>query len=355
MGPYGTYDMAGNVKEWVASSLGSRRYLLGGAWDDDPHMFSRYEAKSSWSREQTIGFRLVRRVPAQEAASDELVLEPDSVDRGQPVDDHTYQLFERYHAYDKTDLEARIEHTIELPYGRRETVSFRTAYGTERMKAHLFLPRDSKPPHQIVVLFGHAGILSLRSIDDLRLPIEFVVRSARALVIPEYFGTLDRGPSQLILPPLQERDRNLNWSKDLGRSLDYLETRPADFDISKLAFYGVSLGAGRGPRLIAVEHRFTAAVLVSGGMYDHEVPEVNVWNFLPRVKIPVLMLNGRDDFIYPVDTHQRPLFEALGTKEPDKMWRQYDGGHANLVTRPDVVSEILKWLDKYLGTVDRRP
>lgn len=90
-------------------------------------------------------------------------------------------------------------------------------------------------------------------------------------------------------------------------------------------------------------------------MYDHPPPEVNVWNFLPRVRIPVLMLNGRDDFIFPVETHQRPFLEALGTKEPGKVFRQYDGGHANLLTRPDLIKEILDWLDKCLGPVDHQP
>jgi hypothetical protein len=27
----------------------------------------------------------------------------------------------------------------------------------------------------------------------------------------------------------------------------------------------------------------------------------------------------------------------------------YDGGHRNLVTRPDLIGEILDWLDRYLG------
>jgi hypothetical protein len=41
---------------------------------------------------------------------------------------------------------------------------------------------------------------------------------------------------------------------------------------------------------------------------------------------------------------QRKLALALGTK--DKVFKRYDGGHANLVTRPDLIGEILNWLDK---------
>jgi eukaryotic-like serine/threonine-protein kinase len=355
MSPFGSYDMAGNVKEWVLNSLADRRYVLGAAWDEGQYTFNRFEAKSPLSREPTIGFRLVRRVSAEPPdTADPVLLDPAAFHRGQPVDDRTFEIFKRLHAYDKTELESAIDRTTELSFGRRETVSFRAAYGSERMKAHLFLPNNSRPPYQIVAFFGHASILRFTRIEALEVPYEFIVRSGRALVIPVFSGSLERGPSDLILPPSQQRERSLRWSMDLGRSLDYLTTR-SDIDMSKLGFYGVSLGAGVGPRLIAVDPRFKTAVLLSGGMYDHELPEVNVWNFLPRVRIPVLMLNGRDDFIFPVETHQKPLFDALGTKEPDKVFRQYDGGHANLLTRPDLIRDILDWLDKHLGPVDHQP
>jgi hypothetical protein len=42
---------------------------------------------------------------------------------------------------------------------------------------------------------------------------------------------------------------------------------------------------------------------------------------------------------------QLPLFRALGTKEADKRHRLYDGGHRNLVTRPDLIGEILDSFD----------
>ena len=89
-------------------------------------------------------------------------------------------------------------------------------------------------------------------------------------MIPAYSGSLERGPSPAFLPPSQTRDRALKWSMDLGRSIDYLETRP-DIDTSKLAFYGVSLGAAEGARLVAVDPRFKTAVLASGGLRDREV------------------------------------------------------------------------------------
>jgi hypothetical protein len=64
------------------------------------------------------------------------------------------------------------------------------------------------------------------------------------------------------------------------------------------------------------------------------------------------MLNGRDDFLFDLELNQKPLFRRLGTKEPHKKHVLYDGGHRNLVTRPDLIGEMLDWFDKYLGPVE---
>jgi pimeloyl-ACP methyl ester carboxylesterase len=165
---------------------------------------------------------------------------------------------------------------------------------------------------------------------------------------------LERGPGAfytLLGQPNRWTEMNLEWSKDLGRSLDYLETRK-DIDIGKVAFFGSSMGAAAAPRLIAVEPRIKTAVLMSGGLSNMDSsPEVDPWNFAPRVKIPILMLNGRDDFLFPLETNQIPLFQALGTSINDKRHVLFDGGHANLITRPELMKIILDWLDKYLGQV----
>ena len=64
---------------------------------------------------------------------------------------------------------------------------------------------------------------------------------------------------------------------DLGRTVDYLETEP-DLVTRKLGFYGVSIGATLGLRLVAVDGRFKALVLSSGGLGPNPPPETDALN-----------------------------------------------------------------------------
>ena len=54
---------------------------------------------------------------------------------------------------------------------------------------------------------------------------------------------------------------------DLGRTIDYLETRP-DIDASRLGYIGVSFGASIALPLVAVEPRLKAAVFCRAGFRD---------------------------------------------------------------------------------------
>jgi pimeloyl-ACP methyl ester carboxylesterase len=76
---------------------------------------------------------------------------------------------------------------------------------------------------------------------------------------------------------------------------------------------------------------------------------VDQLNFAPRVKVPVLMLNGRFDFIFPVGTSQEPLFRLLGTPNEHKRRVIYGTGHD--IPRNELIKETLDWLDRYLGPV----
>lgn len=58
----------------------------------------------------------------------------------------------------------------------------------------------------------------------------------------------------------------------------------------------------------------------------------------------------RNDFVFPLENSQLPLFRLLGTPEKDKRLALFEAGH--LPQRADYQREILSWLDTYLGPVE---
>jgi dienelactone hydrolase len=348
---YGNYDLAGNLKEWAWNQAGDRRYSLGGAWNEASYLFQIPDAHQPFNRLPTQGFRCARYAEPL----DPLLLGPVRFitrDRthDKPAGDELFQTYKNLHSYDKTELKASVASPDpDSEHWHREKISFAAAYADERVTAHLFLPKNASPPYQTVIYFPGAGALLAPS-GGLELGrIEFVVRSGRAVLYPIYKGMYERGPGAYyhrLGKPNLWREMNIQWSKDLGRSIDYLETR-ADIDHTKLAFYGSSLGAAQAPRLVAVEPRIKAAILLQGGFFEQVPAEVDPLHFAPRVHVPVLMLNGRDDFLFPLETSQLPLFRLLGTPPAHKRHVLYNGGHN--VFDLQVIREILDWLDRYFG------
>ena len=145
------------------------------------------------------------------------------------------------------------------------------------------------------------------------------------------------------------RELAIQWHKDLGRSLDYLETR-SEFDREKLAYQGISLGTAQGPRLMALEPRLKAGVLLWGGLGYVAPAEVNSLHFAPRCTVPTLMVNGRFDMLFPLETSQLPMYRLLGAADKDHFL--VDSGH--VAFNQEVIRKVLGWLDRYLGPVKTR-
>jgi dienelactone hydrolase len=145
--------------------------------------------------------------------------------------------------------------------------------------------------------------------------------------------------------------------KDHRRTIDYLETRE-DIDMSKIGFHGFSWGACMGGIVPAVEDRIKAQVLVLGGMHpadtpdDFPYPEAAQITYIPRVKIPTMMLNGRYDLTLDYTTQVKPFFDLLETPEGDKENKLSDSDH--FIPRNDVIRESIQWFNKYLGPVERK-
>jgi len=353
VGKYGTYDMAGNVKEWCSNETGGLRYILGGAWNEPVYQYRGSDARSPFDRSEVTGFRTMK-VADPSALSAALLAPIEDITRNyaheKPVNDETFRIFQGLFAYDRTDLKPLVESTDDSPESwRMERITYAAAYGGERIIAYLLLPKQVKPPYQAVVYFPHSGGTFLRSFDQAEMRyLGFIVKGGRALMFPMYKGTYERR----LVPPATGlnaiRDLNIQQVKDLERSIDYLETRK-DIDSGKLAYFGVSLGAFFAPLPLALEPRLKAAVVYSGGLpLNKRAAEVDPINFAPRVKQPILMLNGRDDFTFPIESSQLPMLRLLGTPDADKKHVLYDGGHVFPFAR--IVKDTLDWLDKYLGT-----
>jgi hypothetical protein len=353
LGDFGTYDMAGNVKEWCSTATGQVRYILGGAWGEPTYTFRPdIDAQRPFAREPTHGIRCAR----YEEPVDETWFQPVTPSyrkaAAEPVDDEIFEAFRGIYAYDRTPLEASLDAADDSsPHWRKETVSFDAAYGGERVIAHLFLPRNARPPYQPILWFPGNDAFMVPPGGALASPylFDFIPRSGRALVYPVYKGTYERH-IPISFAPNQWRDMMVLWSKDLRRTLDYLEER-GDMDTDRLGYYGFSAGAVYGPVFTAVEDRFGAAVYLSGGLFGVRPPEANVVNFAPRSTVPTLMINGRDDFQMSYGQQQRPLFELLGAPEDQKRHARLEGGHIP-PDRLAIVEEVVGWFDRHLGPVE---
>jgi dienelactone hydrolase len=358
MSAFGVYDMAGNAKEWCWNSGGpGTRYVLGGAWREGSYMFAQRDAQSPFDRSADYGFRCMRLMgtnPLPPEIDAELAIQLRNYAEERPVSDEVYQAFRSAYYYDKSPLEARAEGAEDTdPRWRMEKISFRAAYGNERVPAYLFLPKNSTPPFQTLVYYPTSAAQIFKSLAedpyDMAM-IAMLVASGRAVICPIYKGTYERfEPSPPGAGLSAARDRMVMIAKDLGRAIDYLETR-TDIQPGKLAFFGYSAGGTNGTILPAIETRLKASVLVAGGFTQRDsLPEADPINFAPRNTVPTLMLNGRYDFARPVELSQLPMFRLLGAPPEQKRHVLFDTGH-NL--RPEqVASEVYVWLDRYLGLV----
>jgi len=127
-------------------------------------------------------------------------------------------------------------------------------------------------------------------------------------------------------------------------------------NVRRIGYYGTSWGAMPygGAGALAVEDRVKAAVLSDGGLlFDHfGRPGRDPLNYLPQIRIPVLMINGEYDAIFPLPTSQLPMFKLLGTPDEHKRHVLVKDSHVALI-RHERMQETLNWFDRYLGPVEQ--
>jgi len=102
-----------------------------------------------------------------------------------------------------------------------------------------------------------------------------------------------------------------------------------------------------GPLPCASEKRIRTGILIGGAM---PFPLIAGW--AARVTTPMLMLNGRFDYL-DFDRTQAPMFRLFATPAEHKRLLVYPTDHSLGGYEKEMVTESLAWLDKYLGPVQR--
>ncbi len=358
--PRGIFDMAGNVREWTANARepGSR-YILGGGFSDPAYLFNEVYAQPEFDRSAINGIRLVRRVAAAPDLARALAPIPrtgrDAVN-AVPVDDATFRGFLALYDYDRAPLNAQVTardstHADWI----REDIAFDLPAARGRMPAVLFLPKRIKPPYQTVVVWPASDAFILRDTRQLSMSfVDYLARSGRAVLYPIYEHTYGRGThlrADLPSATIEHREQMVRWVTEMRRSIDYVLSRP-DIDTTRLAYVGTSWGARVGGTALAIEPRIRTAILNVPGINANAVrPEEDPVNFLPRIRIPVLMLSGRYDSVFPYESSQVPFYRLLGSAPGAKKQVLFEGGH--FLPRHMWVAESTRWLDEQFGPVRR--
>ncbi len=356
---FGVYDIAGNAREWCANETNNRdqRFILGGGWNDPSYSFNDGYTQSAMDRSLANGFRCIKELPGDSSLVNlkvKAAMAFRDYRKEKPVDDKTFAIFRRQYDYDKVPLNDSVKLVATKDFYTVEKITFDAGYNHERVQAYIYLPKNAKPPFQPILFFPGSGDIFSRKFDIVAaiFRLDFILKSGRALIIPVYKGTHERHDelkSDLQDETIFYKDHVIMWRKDIGRTIDYLETRK-DIQADKVGYLGWSWGGFMGGIMPAVEKRIKAVVLNVGGMEMHKaLPEADQINFIPRITQPVLMVNGKHDMFFPVETSQKPMFDLLGTPKKDKKIFIYESGH--LVPRTEFVRETLTWYDQYLGVV----
>ncbi|MFL5447060.1 MAG: protein kinase domain-containing protein [Gemmatimonadales bacterium] len=349
--PFGIYDMAGNVREWCYNRDGGSRFILGGGWNDLPYQFTDTYTQPMFDRSPINGIRLVKYLGSdstQAQAMEPLRRESRDFMKERPASDAVFAAYKRIYEYDKGPLDARIVETVDEGDWTRQLIRMNAAYANDTLLTYVYLPRRGTKPFRVVLFWPGSNVV--RDAEPRPRPaiISFILTSGRAVVQPVFKGTLQRKDalrSDDQDSTILYRDHAIMWVKDLSQSLNYLESRP-EVTLKNLAYYGVSWGGHMGGLIPAVEPRIKVSVLLVAGLpYERARPEVDPFNFISRVRVPTLMLNGKYDFFFPPETSSRPMFRLLGTPADQKRYVLDEGSH--FVPRIRLIQETLAWLDRY--------
>ena len=147
-----------------------------------------------------------------------------------------------------------------------------------------------------------------------------------------YKGTFERGSDELLR--IHTGDTTHQYSDYCRKSREGFQTEPglsrnpAGDRQEQARLFRLLLGRVLRNDHPAVEDRLKVSVLKNAGFWDFSRPEVNEFNYVTRVRIPTLMLNGKYDPVFPLETAVRPMLRPPGNSTKDKKLSLYETDHS---------------------------
>ena len=354
-GAYGTFDMAGNAKEWVWNIFGGRGLTLGGAFDEPTYLASQTAPEPRMNRSLKNGFRTVRLINPRDLNpfGDPIETQaPRDLSYYKPMSEEVFNVYARsYQVSSSRPKHTEIYIDDSHPVWIKEKISLDVGYNNETMDVLIFKPKNSFGPSSPVIIHPGANYYTTPpEIDDVNpgeFSLDFLIKSGKTLVWPAWKGSLNRMPENRSSNEdtlRQFRSQFIAWVDDTDKTLDYLETR-SDIDSNNIFYLGMSYGALFNTHTLLFEDRYKGAILYVGGAFPTYPPLVDGINHLPRIKTPFLMLNGEQDYLVPKSAANF-FFQSTGTPSEDKKIIFYDSGHWPL-PRNQMIKETLSFIDQY--------
>lgn len=339
LSPFGCHDMAGNVAEWCRNETSEGFVTSGGSWGQPIYLFGYYGPYPGFSSSGQLGFRCVWSVAEDESA---LAVNLDNeVPQYQPEPEETVRAWFSQYDGSSAPLDDRVVDRQETAAWWREKIAFIGA-DDEQAFAYLYLPKNAKPPYQVVhvVPAGDVAILKRPLPESIEAEQGPLIRSGRAV-----FSVVLKGYPERVYEWEQDHlfKEQVHRAVDLRRGLDCLFQR-GDVDTSRISYLMASAG-GVIMTLPAIDTRYGAVILTGAGIRDATVyKRASSVHFIPLIKQPTLLIHGQYDETSPFNTTTQPLWNLLTCR---KELRRYEGGH-----RPApqyLAREVRAWLDEVLG------
>ena len=357
---FGLYDIAGNVREWIVNSLSddsSIKGILGGSLNDEPYYFNDYFGQSSLNRSLGNGIRLVNNLESEYktdlTANDQYFVKVRDFLNEENVSDDVFEIFKSQYDYNKLSLN-KVEETLDYSISSFAVDKFiiDAAYDNEKLPGYVFYDKNIDKPYKPIIYFPGSNALNTDSfengIENRMKRLSYLLSEGYAIIHPIYKSTYERRDNiKSDYPDETDGYKNavIKWGKDYKRAIDYIESRD-DMNMDKLSYYGISWGGSIANILLAIDDRVKNSVLnIAGLEFQTCKKEVDKFYYTSRITIPVLMVNGKFDHFFPLETSQIPMFKLLGTPEKDKKHYVYETGH--YVPRDELIKLHLEWLKKY--------